>query len=138
MDISRPTVIPVYNKAMGGTDKFDQFGSYYDDRKRSIKWHRRIIIHFFRASVINVHILHNSNNLPKARKLTLLQAIQSIVTSWAGQQQEDAHLDQDEDDEEAEAFSRLPELKGTGPPRLFGAYSGLLSCKANTTLRSPV
>ena len=32
IQVPRPTVIKAYNKCMGGTDKFDQFNSYYDQR----------------------------------------------------------------------------------------------------------
>ena len=109
LDIPRPTVIPVYNKAMGGTDKFDQFGSYYDDRKRSIKWHRRIFIHFIRAAVINAHILHNSSTKKTKDHLTLLKAIQSIIISWGGLEDKghnnlDAIDEDQEDDEEDRTF----------------------------------
>jgi hypothetical protein len=70
VQISRPTIIGVYNDSMDGTDKFDQWTSYYDDRFRSTTWQLRIYFHFLQASVVNAHILFN---LSKKTSLTLLE-----------------------------------------------------------------
>mmetsp|Transcript_31926 Transcript_31926/g.53362 ORF Transcript_31926/g.53362 Transcript_31926/m.53362 type:complete len:278 (+) Transcript_31926:119-952(+) len=76
MNIPRPTVIGAYNAAMGGVDIFDQWGSYYDDRFRSLTWQMRLFLHFFRASVINARILYNSH---KNKDITLLQFMMLLI-----------------------------------------------------------
>lgn len=90
--IPRPTPIEVYNKGMGGTDKFDQFSSYYDDRTRVIFWQSRIFNHFLRASAINAQILYNKK---MKKHLTLLQYLTEIIKEWCVNDQEEGELDQD-------------------------------------------
>lgn len=71
---------------MGGTDKFDQFGSYYDDRSRTITWQSRVFNHFLRASCINATILYNQG-IRKEQQLTLLEFIQSVIEDWCGHEE---------------------------------------------------
>lgn len=82
VEFPRPTVIAAYNKAMGGTDKFDQFESYYDDRYRSKTWQIRLIYHFLHAATINASIIfyHNSK---KGRMSALLQFTRLLIVEWA-------------------------------------------------------
>lgn len=70
-----PTAVQAYNASMGGTDKFDQFSSYYDDRLRTVSWKHRLFAHFFRAACINAHILFN---IKTGQKLSLLKFIQGV------------------------------------------------------------
>ena len=57
VDVWRPTIIGLYNKAMGGTDAIDQRNSYYENLKRGQKWPGRIFKHFFQTSMTNAYIL---------------------------------------------------------------------------------
>lgn len=68
IQITRPTVVAAYNQIMGGTDKMDQLASYYDDRKRSVKWQHRIYNHFLRIAAINAHILYRDNAKQRNKK----------------------------------------------------------------------
>lgn len=64
-----------YNEGMGGTDRFDQYGSYYNTSLRTRKWHIRIFTHFLQAAVINAYILYVSKykaSLPYIEFLDLL------------------------------------------------------------------
>eukprot|EP01031_Cornospumella_fuschlensis_P041927 gene41927-51182_t len=79
IDLQMPTVIAAYNASMGRTDKFDQLGSYYDDRSRTVTWQSRVFTHFLRASCINALILYNAN-APKT--LTLLAFFQAVISEW--------------------------------------------------------
>ena len=87
--IPRPTTIPVYNANMGGTDKQDQFGSYYEDRKRSLRWQGRLISHFMHVAAINGHIFYKENPARVGRfgmilhpTMTLLQFQTALIKSW--------------------------------------------------------
>ncbi len=57
-----PSVVALYNKAMGGTDSFDQRLSYYWPHIRTVKWTVRVLIHFFYVAVLNAHILFKEHN----------------------------------------------------------------------------
>lgn len=81
IEIDQPTVVAAYNKGMGGTDKLDQFTSYYDDRHRSACWQMRIYLHFLRVAAVNANILYNHGKPPKDR-LTLLEFIRQMVVEW--------------------------------------------------------
>jgi hypothetical protein len=77
----QPTVIPVYNIAMPGTDMKDQMNSYYEIRKRGWKWQPRIFGHFNNCSNDNACTLYNCH-LPVNKKLTLLQFKMRLVLDW--------------------------------------------------------
>ena len=79
LDIALPTIVAAYNGSMYGTDLFDQFGSYYDPRTRSIAWQMRIYTHFLRASCINANILYNTIF---GTKLPLREFIQAVIAEW--------------------------------------------------------
>lgn len=85
IQIPRPTVIKAYNATMGGTDKFDQYGSYYDDRVRSITWQMRIFKHFLRAAVINAHCIYRMTT----KEITLLDFTKLVILEWAYGRRED-------------------------------------------------
>ena len=58
LQIDRPSVIGVYNKAMGGTDKHDQLHQYYKTPLKTKKWPTRIITHLLISSVVNACIIY--------------------------------------------------------------------------------
>ena len=55
--VTCPTIVCLYNEAMGGTDSFDQRMSYYWPHIRSAKWTVRVLIHFLFVAQLNAHIL---------------------------------------------------------------------------------
>jgi hypothetical protein len=75
-ELDRPTVIEVYNKAMGGTDKMDQLESYYDNRARTNKWQMRIFMHFLRIAALNARVLFNDH---LSQNLTARTFIEGLV-----------------------------------------------------------
>lgn len=79
--VSAPSTIDAYNRCMGGTDRFDQLLSYYDDRSKTLSWKLRVITHFFRGSCINSMIL---KNLHLNEERTLLECFQEIIAEWTG------------------------------------------------------
>ena len=66
--VSCPSVIELYNKAMGGTDVFDQMMSYYYCPIRSRKWTVRVFAHMFQIAAINAHILFKEHHSTITRK----------------------------------------------------------------------
>lgn len=100
--IKIPTLILLYNKSMGGTDLFDQFGSYYRSTLKSVKWHIRLISHFFVAACINANILYQGNKATTAHHNDQqLKFMVKIIDQWSGFEEVQDKDQNDEDEEEA-------------------------------------
>ena len=83
-----PTITLMYNKYMGGTDRFDQKISYYFPEIRSIKWYKRVFIQFIYIALVNSHILYKMKfNLNESDiNFTLEEFIDSVTNSLLGNQ----------------------------------------------------
>lgn len=75
VNIQRPTAIENYNTGMGGTDLFDQYGSYYRSKVRARRWPVRIFTHFMTAAAINAYILHSKLSSNKNGFLEFYRAL---------------------------------------------------------------
>ena len=73
LTIDQPDVVKHYNRGMGGTDLFDQFGSYYRTTVRKKKWPPRIIFHFILGAAINARIIADAN-------VPLLDFLDDLIT----------------------------------------------------------
>ena len=56
--IVKPEAVYHYCKKMGGVDLNDQLLNYYSFLRKSVKWSRKLLIHFFNLVVLNAHILN--------------------------------------------------------------------------------
>lgn len=63
----KPEAVYHYCKKMGGVDLNDQLLNYYTFLRKSMKWDRKLAIHFFNLIVLNAYIL---NKLYGSEKLT--------------------------------------------------------------------
>jgi hypothetical protein len=61
INIVAPSVITVYNKYMGGTDKVDQALSYYRMKTKTKRWQAKIYVHFFFVALVNAHVLFRAD-----------------------------------------------------------------------------
>lgn len=52
-----PTVVDVYNKYMGGVDRFDQYRERYETGRKSKKWWFRIYYFLLDLAIVNSYIL---------------------------------------------------------------------------------
>lgn len=68
INIVAPSVITIYNKYMGGTDKVDQALSYYRMKTKTKRWQAKIYVHFLFVSLVNAHVLFRADlpNSPEA------------------------------------------------------------------------
>lgn len=84
-NVARPTVIQHYNKGMGGTDKFDQYMSYYRTSVKTKKWPHPVIFHFLHASIVNAWILYKTKyKLQKQDDCgNLISFIEHIINNWS-------------------------------------------------------
>ena len=82
VEVYRPTVAPVYNDAMPGTDIGDQKTSYCSVRRKSLKWTHKLIYRLFRQTYVNAEILFNDKRPSTKKRLSLLQILQQSIHDW--------------------------------------------------------
>lgn len=88
ISVDRPSVVKVYNQAMGGTDLCDQRTSYYCYEHSSVQWPHRIFTHFFMVTCVNAHILYNWN-LSASKKLSFLKFVIALIKELVAKAMED-------------------------------------------------
>ena len=55
-EYTRPTIIPIYNHGMGGTDSEDQRLQAYRPEIKTKSWIPRVLIHFLNLAIVNAYI----------------------------------------------------------------------------------
>ena len=83
---------------MGGTDLFDQYGSYYRTTLKSVKWHIRLFTHFFVAACINANILYQGK-VAARNSDTQLKFMERIVEQWSGYEIEEQAEEEEVEEE---------------------------------------
>ena len=63
--VCKPNINILYNKYMGGVDKFDQLCATYPFSRKSQKWYHTLWHFVIEASLVNGNILYNSMNKTK-------------------------------------------------------------------------
>ncbi len=101
--LQRPTIVKAYNEGMGGTDLFDQYGSYYNTSLRCDKWHLRIFTHFLQAACINSYILYISKY---KINMSYLEFLDSLIDQLASSE---PYLE--DSDSENSSIAELPPEK---------------------------
>jgi hypothetical protein len=70
--LPRPDIIGTYNSGMGGTDLFDQYGSYYRTTIRCKRWQVRFFTHFLHAACTNAYIIYKDIHMTTISYLDFL------------------------------------------------------------------
>lgn len=68
--VSCPKVVSVYNRIMGGVDKFDQLQERYAIGRHSTKWWHRIFYYLIDMAIVNAFILMNVSRKTRVDQLT--------------------------------------------------------------------
>ncbi|CAH2209962.1 jg3638, partial [Pararge aegeria aegeria] len=83
--ISKPTAVLFYNDRKKGIDLSDQLSSYYDPKRKSLAWYKKIALDvLICASVTNATLLYQKLHPTANRKSrkTILQAQQEIIREF--------------------------------------------------------
>ena len=74
---TRPTIIPIYNRGMGGTDSGDQRMEAYRPELKTFSWVPRVLTHFINLAIVNSFIWYSAA-FPE-RKLSHYQFRERLV-----------------------------------------------------------
>lgn len=73
----KPKAISMYNKYMSGIDRQDQMLSYYPCERKTVRWYKKIGIHFFQLFLLNAYYLYVEN----VKKCSLYDFRLSVITA---------------------------------------------------------
>ncbi|KAJ8943558.1 hypothetical protein NQ314_009712 [Rhamnusium bicolor] len=76
--VNKPLPILQYNKYMSGVDRQDQLLSYYSADRKTIRWPKKLFMHFIEAMLVNAHHLFNKYS---GSKMTLYDFRINVVKS---------------------------------------------------------
>jgi hypothetical protein len=75
----KPKAIHQYNKFMGGVDRNDMLLGFYTSCRKSLKWYKKIAIHYIELALLNAFVLMKESD-PKCRLLRFrLDIIRSLL-----------------------------------------------------------
>ncbi|ROL44209.1 PiggyBac transposable element-derived protein 4 [Anabarilius grahami] len=81
-----PAPVIAYNKHMGGVDLSDQLIQYYTTQHKTMKWYRKIFLHFLDIAATNSFILHKELHGNMSHK----EFMEQLVTELCGVSQKAA------------------------------------------------
>lgn len=57
----KPNQIVQYNKFMSGVDRQDQMMAYYPCERKTLRWYKKIGIHFIQICMLNLYLIYIKN-----------------------------------------------------------------------------
>uniref|UniRef100_A0A671KY56 PiggyBac transposable element-derived protein 4-like n=1 Tax=Sinocyclocheilus anshuiensis TaxID=1608454 RepID=A0A671KY56_9TELE len=81
-----PAPVTAYNQHMGGVDLSDQLLQYYAAQHKTMKWYRKIFLHFLDIAATNAFILHKELH----GNMTHDQFMEELITELCGVSQKAA------------------------------------------------
>lgn len=82
--VSCPQVVEMYNKIMGGVDRFDQLLERYSIGRRANKWWHRIFYYLLDMAIVNAYILMKINKRSKIDQLTFrLNLARQLISGYS-------------------------------------------------------
>ena len=89
--IMKPLAVYDYTQRMAGVDKHDQFNTYYNPPRRSLKWTTKMSLHLLSMCMTNAYILYTTYG-PDGPKLDHEEYILSIARSLIEEGLRNSHL----------------------------------------------
>jgi len=81
----KPVSVQEYNSYMSGVDKSDQMLQYYCFNRKTVKWWKKVMIHFISLSVVNAHKVYNVIRSRQGdRKIPLVTFMANLSEDLAG------------------------------------------------------
>ncbi|KAG5863278.1 hypothetical protein JTB14_015383 [Gonioctena quinquepunctata] len=76
--VNKPLPIVQYNKYMSGIDRRNQMLSYYSAERKTIRWPKKLFMHFIEIMLLNAHHLFNKYS---GSKMTLYEFRKNVIKS---------------------------------------------------------
>ena len=80
--VKKPLAVYDYTQKMSGVDRNDQFLTYYNCQRRSVKWTSKLAIHLFSLCVTNAYILYKmygDNNAQLDHEEFILKVVDHLI-----------------------------------------------------------
>jgi len=86
--IFKPDCVLGYNRSMCGVDRVDQLTAYYTPLRKTLRWYKKVVLHFLDMAMTNAFLLYRMNGGKHPQKWFRLQVIMSLMA----QQDREAEL----------------------------------------------
>ena len=74
----KPDIIRDYTLGMAGIDRSDQRMSYYSFLRKTVRWYKKIALHYFEIFLQNAFMFYNQRNQGN-KKMKILQFRESVI-----------------------------------------------------------
>lgn len=81
----KPNIVRDYNLGMGGIDRADQMMSYYSAERKTVRWYKKLGIHFIEVFIQNAYWMYLTKQNGNGVKMSLLSFRETIVKYLAGE-----------------------------------------------------
>lgn len=81
----KPDTVVQYNRFMSGIDRQDQMMAYYPCERKTLRWYKKIAIHFLQISMPNAYLLYTQNVKKMLYYNFRLSVIESLLSSKINQ-----------------------------------------------------
>ena len=68
VEIKKPCAVVQYNKFMKGTDRADQYSSYYSVLRKTVKWSKKEVLYLLNSVLFNAFFVYRTLNTNKKVK----------------------------------------------------------------------
>ena len=82
-EVQKPSVIHDYNRHMGGVDRNDELIGYYTCLRKTLKWYKKVAIHFLEEALLNAFIVYRQEH-PQGHKLRLVDFRLAVIRELLG------------------------------------------------------
>jgi len=77
----KPDCVLSYNTNMCGVDRTDQLTSYYSPLRKTVRWHKKIVLHFVDMAVSNSYLLYRKLGGTRQQQWFRVQVIRELLAS---------------------------------------------------------
>ncbi|XP_071337656.1 piggyBac transposable element-derived protein 4-like [Trachinotus anak] len=88
-----PSPVMEYNKFMGGEDSPDQLIQYYTTQHKTLKWYKKVFLHFLDIAATNAYILHKE--LKQQDSMTHKAFMEELTAQLCGVTQKNQRIAED-------------------------------------------
>jgi hypothetical protein len=85
MEIKKPYVVVQYNNFIKGTDRSNQYLSFYSVPTKTVKWSKKVVMYLLNCVLCNVFFVYRTQNTNK--KVMYKNFLHEIGRSWISEVQ---------------------------------------------------